>query len=83
VLIVPPEQVHGDRYAAWMHVPPGPAPIQTNISGGAYLVHIAGLQRIGRDTQGYAVVRRVNGETGPVHVVSEPRTAPSSSSVDC
>jgi hypothetical protein len=70
-LIVPPSSVHGDRFAAWLNVPPGAAPIQTNIDGGSYLVHISGLRRIGRDEDGLAVVRREGDGSGPVHVVLE------------
>jgi hypothetical protein len=71
LLLIDPSQVHGDRFAAWMNAPPGPEPIQTNISGGPYLVHISGLRRVGRNPHGYTVVRRVNGGNGPVHVVVE------------
>lgn len=70
-LIIPVGSVHGDRFAAWLSVPPGPAPIETNIAGGAYLVHIAGLRRVGRNLAGQAVVRREGGGDGPVHVVLE------------
>ncbi len=70
-LVVPPEDVHGDRFAAWLNVPPGPAPIQTNIAGGGYLVHISGLERVGRSPDGLAVVRREGTGSGPVHVVLE------------
>lgn len=70
-LIIPPSSVHGDRYAAWLNVPPGPAPIQTNIAGGGYLVHISGLERVGRSPEGLTVVRREGTEGGPVHVVLE------------
>jgi hypothetical protein len=69
-LIIPPSYVRGDRFAAWVNLPPGRAPIQTDIAGGAYLVHISGLTRVGRNAAGFAVVRRSN-PTGPVHVVVE------------
>jgi hypothetical protein len=71
VLIIEPDQVKGDRFEAWMNVPPGPQPIQTNIAGGQYLVHISGLQRVGRGARNDAVVRRIGGGSGPVHVVVE------------
>jgi len=71
VLVIRPSSVHGDRYAAWLNVPPGPAPIQTNIAGGPYIVHISGLQRVGRNELGQAVVRREGSASGPVHVVLE------------
>jgi hypothetical protein len=71
VLIIPPSSVHGDRFAAWLKVPPGPAPIQTNIAGGGYLVHISGLRRVGRSSEGLTVVRRERAGRGPVHVVLE------------
>jgi hypothetical protein len=70
-LIIPPSYVHGDRFAAWVRLPPGTAPIQTDIAGGAYLVHISGLTRVGRDQAGYAVVRRSKPTGNPVHVVVE------------
>jgi hypothetical protein len=76
-LVVEPDRVHGGRFAAWMEVPPGPAPIWTNVTGGAYLVHIAGLERVGRGPLGGVVVRRPHGGSGPVHVVIETaHTAP-------
>jgi hypothetical protein len=70
-LLIDPRQIHDDRFAAWIDVPPGSAPIQTNIGGGGYLVHISGVERVGRNSIGYTVVRRVNGGSGPVHVVVE------------
>jgi hypothetical protein len=76
LLIIEPSQVHGDRFAAWMNVPPGRKPIRTNIDGGDYLVHISGLEQLGRDENGYAVVRRVKGGSGPVHVVVETAHTP-------
>lgn len=71
LLIIKPGWVQGDRFDGWMEVPPGPAPIQTNISAGGYFVHISGLERVGRGYADYAVVRRVDGGSGPVHVVVE------------
>jgi hypothetical protein len=68
-LIIEPSEVHGDRFAAWVQVPPGLAPIQTNIAGGSYLVHISGLTWLGRNEDGFAVVRRERQGSGPVHVV--------------
>jgi hypothetical protein len=70
-LIIPPASVYGDRFAAWLDVPSGPGPIQTNIAGGGYLVHITGLVRVGHSRQGLAVVRRAGAEQGPVYVVLE------------
>jgi hypothetical protein len=70
-LEIPPSLVRGDRFAAWMNVPPGPQPIATNILGGAYLVHIAGLKRVGAGPNGEAVVERPDGGSEPVHVVIE------------
>jgi hypothetical protein len=75
-LELPPEQVHGDRFAAWMDVPPGLAPIQTNIAGGRYLVHLSGLTWIGRDQADDAVVRREHEGSGPVHVVVQTTLSP-------
>jgi len=71
ILIIPPNEVKGDRFAASMNVPPGMAPIQTDIAGGSYLVHISGLTRIGRNDKGFAVLRRTKEGEGPVHVVIE------------
>jgi hypothetical protein len=71
VLIIEPNLVKGDRFEAWMNVPPGSRPIQTNIAGGSYLVHISGLRRIGRGARDDAVVQRIGGGSGPVHVVVE------------
>jgi hypothetical protein len=70
-LIIDPSEVRGDRFAAWMSVPPGPEPIQTNIGGGGYLVHISGLERLGRGLNNLVVVRRTHGGSGPVYVVVE------------
>ncbi|HXB63538.1 MAG TPA: hypothetical protein VNV42_01560 [Solirubrobacteraceae bacterium] len=64
-----PSEVHGDRFAAWVRLPPGMAPILTNIAGGSYIVHISGLRRLGRNPYGYTVVRRERPGSGPVHVV--------------
>lgn len=70
-LIINPRFVKGDRFAAWLNAPPGSQPIQTDIATGTYLVHVSGLRVIGRDGEGFAVVQRVNGGSGPVHVVVE------------
>jgi hypothetical protein len=70
VLVVDPAAVHGDRFAAWMNVPPGPAPIQTNFVAGAYLMHIGGLRLLGSNPEGL-VVGRLHGGSGPVYVVLE------------
>lgn len=76
-LYIEPGLVHGDRFAGWVNAPPGPEPIQTNIAGGSYLVHIAGLERVGGGPSGAAVVKRIGGGSGPVHVVVETaHTAP-------
>jgi hypothetical protein len=64
-----PAQVKGDELSAWVQAPAGLAPIQTNIAGGSYLVHISGLRLLGRDRKGYAVVRRETNGSGRVHVV--------------
>lgn len=71
ILTIPPAQVEGDRFSASMDVPPGPQPIQTNIATGDYLVRIVGLRWLGRSPNGYAVVRRPNGGSGPVRVTVE------------
>ena len=69
-LIIDPGAVHGDRFAAWLDLPPGPAPIQSNLVAGAYLMHISGLRLLGSNPEGL-VVGRLHGGSGPVHVVLE------------
>ncbi len=71
LLLIQPSEVHGDRFAAWLQLPDGPQPIQTDIDGGAYLVRISGVRRIGRNSEGYAVVQRVGKMQGPVYVTVE------------
>jgi hypothetical protein len=73
-LTIDPSRVHGDRFAAWLQLPPGLAPIQTNIAGGSYLVHLSGLRWLGRNQYGYAIVGREREGSGPVHVVIETST---------
>ncbi len=70
-LLIPPSEVRGDRFDEWMNVPPGPQPIQTNIIGGSYLVHIGGLRLVGRNSEDFAIVKRIGGGNGPVRVVVE------------
>ncbi len=76
VLVVYPNEVHGDRFSAWMNVPPGPEPIQTDIGGSSDLLHLKGLRWLGRTPRGYAVVGRVNGGSGRVHVTIETAHSP-------
>jgi hypothetical protein len=71
ILFIRPGQVHGDRYSATLDVPPGLAPIQTNITGGGYLVHVAGVEQVGRNEEGLMVVRRERAGSGPLHVTIE------------
>jgi hypothetical protein len=68
VLKINPDKVRVDRFDGRLPVPPGLAPIQTNIAGGPYLVHISGLKLVGRDAAGYAVVERIANGRGAVHV---------------
>jgi hypothetical protein len=71
-LLIEPGQVHGERFVALMNAPPGLAPIATNIKGGSYLVRIAGgLEKVGDNPYGEAVVKRVTEGSGPVEVVIE------------
>jgi hypothetical protein len=70
-LEIKPALVHGGHFAEWMNVPSGTGPIWTNIDGGAYLVHISGLERVGRSLYGGVVVKRPHGGSKPVHVVIE------------
>jgi len=76
LLLINPRLVHDNHYSAWMNVPPGREPIQTNIGGGSYIAHISGLERVGRSAKGYAVVRRLNNGSGPVHVTVEVTHSP-------
>jgi uncharacterized integral membrane protein len=69
VLTINPSQVHGDRFAGWVDVPPGLEPIQTNIAGGDYVVQISGLRRLGRNAAGFTVVGRLKKGRGRVHIV--------------
>jgi hypothetical protein len=71
LLVVNPLEVHGDRFSAVMNVPPGSAPIDTDIGGGSDLVHLSGLRWLGRSPTGFAVVGRVDGGSGPVRVTLE------------
>lgn len=68
---IDPRLVHRDRFSGWIAFPAGTAPVLTNIVGGSYLVRIEGLRRLGRNSQGYAVVQRTEPGSGPVHVVIE------------
>jgi hypothetical protein len=71
-LLIEPSLVHGERFVAVMNAPPGPEPITTNITGGEYLVRIAGgVEKIGDGPYGEAVVRRVTEGSAPVEVVVE------------
>ena len=70
-LILDASDVKGDRYSAWLTMPTGLGAVRTNIGGGSYLVGMSGITRLGRDTAGYAVVRRTKPGHGPVHVVVE------------
>lgn len=71
LLQIDPSRVHGDRFSAWVNVPPGLEPIETNIEGGPYLVRISGLARVGHSDKYNVVVRREHNGTGPVHVTVE------------
>jgi hypothetical protein len=71
-LFIEPAAVHGERFAAMMNAPAGPAPIATNIKGGSYLARISGgVEKVGDGPGGEAIVKRVNGGNGPVEVVVE------------
>jgi hypothetical protein len=71
-LLFSPTLIHDDRFEGWVNLPPGMAPIQTNIAGGPYLVHTSGVTQVGRNQSGFEVVRRSRNGSGPVHVVVEP-----------
>lgn len=72
-LTIEPDEVRDGHFSGWVNAPPGSAPIETNIDGGAYIVQIkGGLERVGRTAQGFTVVRRRrDGGRGPVHVTVE------------
>jgi hypothetical protein len=71
LLVVYPNEVHGGRFSALMNVPPGPEPIATDIGGSRNLVDLKGLRWLGRTPRGYAIVGRIDGGSGPVHVTLE------------
>jgi hypothetical protein len=68
-LTIDPAEVQGDRFAGRVAAPPGMAPIQTNIAGGDYVVHISGLRWLGRNPTGFAVVQRLKNGRGQVNIV--------------
>jgi hypothetical protein len=70
-LTIDPSSVHADRFAGWLAVPPGAAPIITDITGGPGLVRIHGLERVGHGTQDETIVKRLGDGSGPVYVVIE------------
>jgi hypothetical protein len=70
-LVINPASVHGNRFAGSVDVPPGLAPIQTNIAGGRYVVKLVGLRWLGRNPQGFAIVARLRNGHGPLHIVIE------------
>jgi hypothetical protein len=70
-LVINPVRVRGNRFAGTVDLPAGLQPIQTNIAGGSYVVRLVGLRWLGRDPQGFAVVRRLRPGRGPVHIVIE------------
>jgi hypothetical protein len=55
-------------------VPKGSQPFATNLAAGPYLVKVTGLRRLGRTSQGFAVLAREQGATatGPVRVSIRP-----------
>jgi hypothetical protein len=71
LLVVRPDEVHGDRFSAVMNVPPGPQPINTDIGSSLNFVRMTGLRWLGVSSHGYGVVARVNGGSGPVRVTIE------------
>jgi hypothetical protein len=59
----------GDRLSALLSIPDGKAPIDTNLAAGPYLISITGgVERVGRDGTGYAVIERTRKMTGPVRI---------------
>jgi hypothetical protein len=71
---ISPRLIHGDRFAGALELPPGRAPILTNIAGSP-LVRIEGVRKVGRDPHGFVVVERKAPGSGPVHVIVEEATS--------
>jgi hypothetical protein len=69
IMWIPWTRVQGDYFSGSVAAPPGPAPIETNILGGDYVVRISGVKLLGRASTGQAVVARLSGGGGSVHVV--------------
>ena len=67
---ISPRLIHSDRFTGAVDLPPGLAPILTNIAGSP-LVRIEGVRRVGRDPYGFVVVERKAPGSGPVHIVVE------------
>ncbi len=68
---------HGDKLAMTIDPPTGTEPFLTNIMGGPQLVSIrGGVERVGRSSGGFAVLRRTAPGNGPVPVVIETADSP-------
>ena len=67
-----PAAMGGNRVTVTVTPPPGPEPFTSNFGASPKLVRLEGLERVGRDEAGYAVLRRPAGApTGPVRVTFE------------
>jgi len=68
---------HGDKLAMMIDPPAGTEPFLTNIMGGPQLVAIrGGVERVGRSSGGFAVLRRKVPGSGPVPVVIQTASSP-------
>ncbi|MGO9875225.1 MAG: hypothetical protein ACLPVY_15635 [Acidimicrobiia bacterium] len=68
---------HGDKLAMTIDPPAGTEPFLTNIMGGTQLVSIrGGVERVGRSSGGFAVLRRKAPGNEPVPVVIETANSP-------
>jgi hypothetical protein len=68
-LQVPPDRLSRDGGEFRASPPTGYSNLDTNVAGGPYLARIEGVERVGRDVNGYTVVRRNPGQkSGPVRL---------------
>ena len=67
-----PAGMGGNRVTLTVNPPAGPEPFTANFGASPKLVRLEGLERVGRNEAGYAVLRRpANALTGPVRVTLE------------
>lgn len=67
-----PAAMGGNRVTVTVTPPPGLEPFTSNFGASPKLVRLEGLERVGRDRDGYAVLRRpADAPSGPVRVTLE------------